>query len=79
LYVGVTNDLIKRVYEHRKGLVEGFTKRYKIKYLVYYEVTDSIDSAIAREKQLKNWRRDKKEMLIQKMNPGHKDLYASIV
>ena len=79
LYVGVTNDLIKRVYEHKQGLVKGFTKRYKIQYLIYYEVTGSIESAIAREKQLKNWRREKKEMLILKMNPKWKDLCPSIV
>ena len=78
LYIGVTNDLVKRIYEHKQGLVEGFTKRYKIKHLIYYEVTDSIESAIAREKQLKGWRRNKKEVLIRQMNPDRKDLYESI-
>ena len=75
--MGVTNDLIKRIYEHKQGLVEGFTKRYKVQNLVYYEATDSIESAIVREKQLKNWRREKKEMLIRQMNPLWQDLYDS--
>ena len=78
LYIGIANDLVRRVWEHREGFVEGFTKKYDIKQLVYYEVTDDVDSAIAREKQLKNWRREKKELLIQKMNPNWQDLYETI-
>ena len=78
LYIGVTNDLLKRVYEHRNGLIEGFTKKYNIKRLVYYEETNDINIAIEREKQLKGWRRTKKETLIRKMNPEFKDLYEGV-
>jgi len=59
--------------------VEGFSKKYKVKYLIYYEITSDIETAIKREKQLKNWRREKKEMLICKMNPSWKDLYQEII
>jgi putative endonuclease len=79
LYIGVTSDLIKRVYEHKNGLVEGFTKKYKTKKLVYYESTKDVLSAIEREKQLKKWRRDKKDALIEKMNPARRDLYDDLV
>ncbi len=79
LYVGVTNNLTKRVWEHKEGLVEGFSKKYKIKNLVYYETTTDINSAIEREKQLKNWRREKKEYLIDQLNPEWKDLYESVI
>lgn len=68
LYVGVTNDLARRVYEHKNHLVEGFTSKYNVTKLVYYEVTDDIKAAIAREKQLKNWNRTKKEKLIETLN-----------
>lgn len=68
LYVGVTNDLARRVYEHKNHLVEGFTSKYNVTKLVYYEVTDDIKEAIAREKQLKNWNRTKKENLIETVN-----------
>ena len=74
LYIGVTNNLIRRVQEHKDSQIEGFTKRYNIKYLVYYEVTDNVLSAIEREKQLKRWRRDKKIMLIESINPKWEDL-----
>jgi putative endonuclease len=74
LYIGVTNSLIHRVLEHKNGLVEGFTKKYKCQKLVYYEETDDISAAIAREKQLKKWRREKKVKLIDTINPGWKDL-----
>jgi putative endonuclease len=78
LYIGVTNDLIRRVHEHKSGVIEGFTKRYKCKYLIYYEYFDNIENAIKREKQLKNWKRDWKLDLIKKMNPNLKDLSEEI-
>jgi len=76
LYVGVTNNLMRRVYEHKKKLHEGFTARYNITWLVYYEVGTCIRAAIAREKQIKGWRRSKKDMLIASMNPEWIDLAA---
>jgi putative endonuclease len=78
LYVGVTNDLTKRVWQHKQGLVEGFTKRYGIKMLVWYQQTESIEAAIVREKQIKKWNRDWKVELIEKNNPQWRDLYAEI-
>ena len=78
LYTGVTRDLKRRVFEHRQGLVEGFTKRYHAKKLVWYEVTDSPYSAISREKQIKAGSRAKKLALIDAMNPGWRDLYDEI-
>ena len=69
LYIGVTNNLVRRTYEHKNKLVEGFSKRYKLIKLVYYETTGSIESAIEREKQLKNWHRDWKINLINQFNP----------
>jgi putative endonuclease len=74
LYTGVTNDLMRRVYEHKNKLIKGFTSKYKIQYLVYYETTSSIDSAIAREKQIKGWLRAKKIAWIEPINPEWKDL-----
>ena len=74
LYTGVTNDLTRRVYEHRLKVVDGFTKRYNISKLVYYEDTDDVESAIAREKQIKGWRRSKKVALIESLNPYWEDL-----
>ena len=74
LYVGVTNDLARRVHEHRSGLIEGFTQKYKVHKLVYCESGHDVKSAIAREKQLKHWSRSKKDQLISQMNPGWKDL-----
>jgi len=74
LYTGVTNDLIRRVYEHKNKLVQGFTSKYNIKYLVYYESTQSIHVALEREKQIKGWLRAKKMVLINSMNPEWKDL-----
>jgi len=79
LYIGVTNDLIKRVYEHKEGLIDGFTNKYKTKKLVYYESTKDVLSAIEREKQLKKWRREKKDTLIDSMNPARRDLYNDLV
>jgi putative endonuclease len=78
LYVGVTNDLIRRVYEHREGLVQGFTKHHGIKQLVYYEQHATAASAIQREKTMKHWSRDWKIRTIEKMNPTWADLYAEI-
>jgi putative endonuclease len=74
LYTGVTNDLMRRVYEHKNKLIKGFTSKYNIKYLVYYETTSSIYSAIEPEKQIKGWLRRKKIALIDSMNPEWKDL-----
>src|SRR5689334_21742353 len=74
LYTGVTNNLMRRVYEHQNKLVPGFTSRYNIQYLVYYESTSSVHVALAREKQIKGWRREKKLALIHSMNPDWKDL-----
>jgi len=76
LYTGVTNDLLRRVYEHREGLAHGFTDRYRIKRLVYYEATSSVEAAIRREKQIKSWRRSKKLELIESVNPQWRDLSA---
>ena len=74
LYVGVTNDLLRRVYEHKRGLSDGFTRRYSIHWLAYYEETSDIEAAIAREKELKGWRRSKKIDLVNTMNPRWRDL-----
>jgi putative endonuclease len=76
LYLGMTNDLMRRVWEHRSGVVEGFTKRYHVHTLVWYEVAETAYSAIQREKQLKRWRRAWKLRLIEEMNPTWRDLYA---
>ena len=74
LYTGVTGDLMRRVYEHKNKLVKGFTRKYNIQYLVYYESTPSVYSALQREKQIKGWLRAKKVALIESMNPEGKDL-----
>jgi putative endonuclease len=74
LYVGVTNDLERRVHEHREKLLEGFTKRYNIKHLVYFESFTDVRTAIAREKQIKGWSRSKKLALIRCRNPDWKDV-----
>ena len=79
LYVGVTNDLCRRIYEHREGLVVGFTKKYNVKKLVYYEVADDIEIAISREKQIKAGSRRKKIGLIKAMNPAFRDLWFDII
>jgi putative endonuclease len=75
LYIGITNDLIRRVYEHKQGIVKGFTKKYKIDKLVYFEVFSDPEYAIRREKQLKNWHRQWKLNLIERTNPNWNDLY----
>ena len=79
LYIGVTKDLFKRIYEHKQNLVAGFTKKYNVHKLVYFEATTDIQSAIIREKQLKKWNRDWKIELIEKSNPDWKDLYYELV
>ena len=77
LYVGMTNDLERRMYEHKNKLVKGFTKKYNVHRLVYYEETGSVESAILREKQIKGWRRSRKINLIQSENPKWRDLSES--
>ena len=74
LYTGVTSNLPKRVWEHKNKVVKGFTEKYNVDKLVYFETTDSIESAIKREKQLKNWHREWKINLIKEMNPEFRDL-----
>ena len=78
LYIGVTNNLLSRVYQHKHKVYEGFTKNYYVDKLVYFETTDDIFVAIQREKQLKKWNRKRKINLIEEMNPDWKDLYYSI-
>lgn len=74
MYVGVTNDLERRIYEHKNKLVDGFTKKYNVEKLVYFETTRDVLAAIEREKQIKKWRREKKNQLVIEMNPEWKDL-----
>ena len=78
VYIGVTSDLVRRVWEHKEGAVEGFTKTHAAKLLVHFEAFDDIKSAIVREKQLKKWNREWKLHLIEKHNPNWNDLYTSI-
>lgn len=78
LYIGVTGNLINRVYQHKEKLVEGFTNKYNIIKLVYYETCESIESAILREKVIKGWLRKKKIDLIDSMNPEWRDLYLDL-
>jgi len=79
LYVGVTSDLVKRIWEHREHVVPGFTNRHGVKRLVWFEHHESIEAAITREKQIKKWHRDWKINLIQTMNPEWRDLYSELV
>ncbi len=79
LYIGVSSDLVKRIWQHKNDVVEGFTNKYQVHLLVYYELYEDIYTAIAREKQLKNWRREWKIALIEKANPVWKDLWESII
>jgi len=74
LYIGVTSDLPRRIVEHKSGLIEGFSKRYGVHHLVYYEETTDVHSALLREKQLKKWNRAWKMRLIEENNPGWRDL-----
>ena len=77
LYVGVTNDIERRVYEHKNKQIEGFTARYNVNKLVYVEECNDINDALEREKQIKRWRREKKDALIKEINPTWKDLSLS--
>ncbi|MCD6486998.1 MAG: GIY-YIG nuclease family protein [Syntrophobacterales bacterium] len=79
LYIGVTSDLVKRIWEHKNDIVEGFTKRYCVHQLVWYEIHENMESAIVREKRLKEWKRKWKLELIEKNNPDWKDLYNTIL
>ena len=79
LYIGVTSDLIKRTWEHKNDSVEGFTKRYRVHRLVYYELHEDMESAIRREKQMKKWNRDWKLELIEQQNPDWRDLWEGIL
>ena len=79
LYAGVTNDLVRRVYEHKNGLADGFTSRYSVHQLVWFDSTPSIEAAIHKEKQIKNWKREWKVALIEKSNPEWLDLYPSLL
>lgn len=78
LYTGITSDLQKRIYQHKNKLIDGYTKQYNCSKLVYYEVYEDPENAISREKQLKKWRRDKKDYLINIMNPNWNDLYDGL-
>jgi putative endonuclease len=79
LYIGVTNDLLRRVSEHKNGLVEGFTKKYSCNKLIYYEHFNDVYAALNREKEIKKWRREKKEKLIKTFNPHWNDLYNELL
>lgn len=79
LYIGMTRDLRKRVYEHREGGLKGFSKQYSVKKLVYYEIHEDVTQAILREKQLKKWNRDWKIKLIEETNLGWFDLYGGLI
>jgi putative endonuclease len=79
LYNGMTNDLMKRVFEHKKKMIDGFTKKYNVNKLVYYELTNQPQDAINREKRLKKWKQEWRIELIEKMNPNWKDLYFVMI
>jgi len=79
MYIGVTNNIVRRMFEHKNKLADGFTKKYNLNKLVYYEVSEDVESAIKREKQIKNWHRDWKMNLINQMNPEWQDLSGSIL
>ncbi len=78
LYTGVTNDLERRIYEHKNKIVDGFTSKYRVDKLVYFEATNDVNSAIAREKQIKGWVRAKKNALVESVNPMWNDLYENL-
>ena len=77
MYIGITNNLERRIYEHKNKLIQGFTKKYNLNKLVYYEETNDVNAAIAREKEIKKWRREKKNNLADNVNPEWKDLSLS--
>lgn len=79
IYIGVTNDLLRRVYEHRNEMVDGFTKKYNVRRLVYYEHTNDVYGAIEREKALKKWNRRWEIELIESVNPDWEDLYEQLI
>ena len=79
LYCGVTSDLIKRMYEHKEGLVEGFTKKYGVKALVWCETHEDVKEAITREKQIKEWKREWKVEMIERSNPYWRDLHPELL
>ena len=79
LYIGITSDLARRAYEHKEGLIKGFTRKYRVHTLVYYEEHGDVHEAIAREKLVKKWRRDWKLRMIERLNPEWKDLYDDLV
>ena len=79
LYIGVTSNLVQRIYQHKEKLVEGFSKQYNLSKLVYFELYDDMEVAILREKELKRWQRKWKEELIDKMNPSWKDIYPEVI
>ena len=79
LYIGVTNNLVKRIWQHKNNIIEGFSKKYNIHKLVYYETTADVNSAITREKQMKKWNRQWKIELIEKHNPNWEDLYYGLI
>jgi putative endonuclease len=79
LYIGMSSNLVQRVWQHKNNMVVGFTEKYNVKHLVYYEVLDSAESAINREKQIKKWRRQWKLRLIEEQNPQWEDLYSKII
>jgi putative endonuclease len=78
IYLGVTNDLNRRIYEHKNKLISGFTKKYNLNKLVYFEETCDINAAINREKEIKKWRREKKDILVNQINPNWQDLSEAI-
>ena len=79
LYIGVTNNLVRRVYEHKKNLIEGFTKKYNCHKLVWFQQTNDVTAAITQEKRMKKWKREYKENVIREINPEWKDLYNDLV
>ena len=79
MYVGVTNDLERRMYEHKNKLVTGFTEKYNVQKLVYFEETGDVNAALAREKEIKRWRREKKNKLVLQINPEWRDLAESLI
>jgi putative endonuclease len=79
LYIGVTSDLVQRIWQHKNDVVEGFTKKYRVHMLVWYELHEDMESAIIREKRLKKWNRAWKLRIIEEMNPNWDDLYDSII